>query len=271
MSSAVPQRRQAIDDHLELHTTAADEALSVPGVAAPTTPRPLSPHPLEAHLQQLETYETERPPFYNKSTLAPDLIFSADSLRQDARILAKVLVSFLAYAIKTHGTTGSCIIGLWGRFEMWPERPTEANNMTTSMLNEKNLVYSKAIKYTRKDLQDRGLWIKKLSVRDDKKRSNTVAEWAVDWHPPASGSTYQPPSANELIRLHQQSHSERYSAHNANRPMQRAQSGPSMTVHGLNRMMGRANNDRPSLPRKRSRKRSDTNEFGYYGSNCVLM
>lgn len=245
--------------------------------SAPETPRASSPHPLEAHLQQLETYETERPPFYNKSTLAPDLVFSAESLRQDAKILAKVLVSFMAYAVKNHGTTGSCNICVWGRLEMWPDRPVEANSMASTILNDRNLVYCKALKYARKDFQDRGLWVKRFLVREDKKRHVSVADWTVDWNPPADLQTGRvAPSPNDLIRLHQESHNARYRAVNPRSP-QRASTAPvtpTATLPGLNlnRVIGRlGNGERRGQPAKRSRKSHETNEFGYYGNNCVMM
>ena len=261
----------------------------------PQSPRSASPHPLEAHVLQLEQYEVERPPFYNQSTIAPNLIFSADSLRQDARILAKILVSFMAYALTTHGTTNSCEIGNFGRFEPWPGRPSEAKQMAATVLNEKNIVYLKALKYTRRDLEDRGLYLRKFSIRDGKKLKVIIADWIVDMTPVTQNSqyphhtnnhllsnglieghqsrrssvaSYPLPTANELIRMHQAAHS---SNGQYSRPQSRMQS---MTLT--------EERDFPSPPRSRpqrsspahirkTRNANDLNEFGYYGNKCNIM
>ncbi|CCG84710.1 protein of unknown function [Taphrina deformans PYCC 5710] len=262
-------------------------------VTPPQSPRSYSPHPLEAHLLQLEEYEAERPPFYNQSTLAPDLIFSAESLRHEAKILARILLSFMAYAIHTHGTTNSCDIGIFGRFELWPNRPPEANSMAATVLNEKNIVYTKAVRYAERDLEERGLYIKRFAIKQDKKRQATIAEWSIQMtpvlvnqqyphhnHVSSSGrfqrasTTLGLPSANDLVRMHHESHAELRAQ---SRPQSRSNSH--QVVVERRRTTSGLNNEARQQPRpnisgihsRGGRTNDRTNEFGYYGNKCTMM
>lgn len=238
---------------------------------------------------QLEEYEAERPPFYNKSTLAPDLNFSAESLRHDAKALAKVLISFMAFAIRTHGTTNSCVIGVYGRFELWPNRPPEANSLAVTILNEKNIVYAKALKYATRDLEDRGIYVRKFLVKPDKKGKAMLAEWSIQMSPITTNTQYphhqnssrsgltsglsmlgQLPSGNELVRLHHVAHSQ---TNASSRPQSRTNSIPMQSSREGGQSQGRTpSRSGPSGPFvRKSRKPDETNEFGYYGNNCTIM
>lgn len=291
MTTAGLALRRPIEEHLESTEShlafpiAPDEPSGTGDTQQPSPPdslRPSSPHPLEAHVLQLETYEAERPPFYNKSTIAPDLIFSADSLRQDARILAKILISFMAYAIRTHGTTNVCQIGLFGRFEIWPDRPHEANTIPITVLNEKNIIYAKALIYARRDLQDRGLYIRKFVVKDDKRKKATIADWAVEFvpiqrqappHQQAGNrqAPYLPPSANELLRLHREIHTARSSP----RPT-RANSAPfahpaQQSTNHRPRTLTATDRANTMATTSRKNRAGEPNEFGHYGNTCKIM
>lgn len=290
MASPALSRRRPIEDHLEeleathsVDGTNSNQA-SIQVATPPQSPRSTSPHPLEAHVQQLETYETERPPFYNKSSLAPELILSAESLRHDAKTLARILISFMAYAIKTHGTSNSCNIGQFGRFEIWPGRPQEATTMASTVLNEKNIVYSKAIRYARKDLQERGLYVKKFVVKEEKKKKAVVADWVIDLTPPNVSAQYPHhtsgyhsltnnhgnivlPSPNDLIRLHQEAHTNMGSS----RPQSRANSMPSIANNFARDGRRQSTHGHAHHQQRKPRVANETNEFGYLGNNCQIM
>lgn len=277
----IEEHLESVESHLAFPIASHDDsdAGNMQQPSPPDSLRPSSPHPLEAHVRQLETYETERPPFYNKSTIAPDLNFSADSLREDARVLAKILISFMAYAIRTYGTTNVCQIGLFGRFEMWPDRPPEANTMPITVLNEKNIIYGKALIYARRDLQDRGLYIRKFVVKDDKRKKATTADWVVDFVPIQRSAQnnqngarpYVPPSTNELLRLHREQRATPISP----RPL-RANSVPAAhtqnyAVNPRPRTLTVSDRSSTSGVNPRTNRPGHINEFGHYGNNCKIM
>lgn len=228
--------RTAIDEHLQMEFTSSDYGMISMGLAvsssstddvgltvSPTASddlhnfnssssntdsiisasrEALERHPLEAHLMQLELEEIDRPPVYNASKLAPEIILSADSLKQDAKSLGRILVTFLAYAIKTHGTTGNIAIASFGRFEQWQGRPAEAEKLAATTLNEKNLIYQKALKYAKADMTERGLWVRRFSLREEKKKCRITVEWVVEF----SGAYKQQISHTDIFEQHRELH-----------------------------------------------------------------
>lgn len=159
-------------------------------------------HPLEAHLMALEMEESARPPTYSTSKLVPDLNFSADSLRQDSIALARVLVSFIAYAVRTFGTIGTAELAAFSRFEKWQDRPVDADRFPATILNERNLVYREALKIAKDDVTERGLWVRKFALREEKKKNKIMAEWVIEF----SGAHKRQVSHTDVFEHHRERH-----------------------------------------------------------------